>query len=136
MEFWQTYGAVIMNLILFAIAVTGFSWDAGKRRKERAIELRAVVAEIVETNSQKAKLEKQKEAEEQRKICHTQLDRVINVEDRIEDLEMDIKGLKRVDRLNLECHDVILEVLTPQGNGRIKDMRAKLKEELYDGATR
>lgn len=44
-------------------------------------------------------------------------------------------GLREERRLNLECQDIILEVLQPQGNGRIETIRGKLKKHLYVKAT-
>ena len=87
------------------------------------------------TNRLEAKYEKQIEFEKQQQVCKGQCQEQEKIKEDVSELKEEVYSLKDERMLNLEIQDIILEVMQPQGNGRITDMRKRLKQHLYDKST-
>jgi hypothetical protein len=75
-------------------------------------------------------------ADENKKLWDTQKTTCnTNIAD-ISEMKRDIKDSKECDKMNLKCHDVILEIwqIDNKGNGKLKDIRRELKQFLIDKA--
>lgn len=132
MELFKNYIETIIMLLTFLGASAGALVTINKKIHELKIDMQNKLAETKEDiyqsdsmNRALAKNEKQKEMYEQLKTCEAH-------NNRIKLLESEVMKLAKFNQMFLKSQDVILEILEPQGNGRVKNMRKELQTHIIE----